>query len=259
MIFMNKKDINMKRFIYNRWVRLLLLILFLIFLMAIVQISKNVLKKYKPHVYYSSMEKAANYYSKYETNIELGMVQGKEGGVYITLTDIAASTQGLDSHIIVINGYSFYTWEKNGVLRYSVAQTIGIPYIDPLVGLDNNYMNKMNTAPGSTEQLVFGTGEELARECAEKTGIEPEFIHYYYNGKQYVVWYIISPDGLDELPDVVSAGKAAISKTTATIIAIFLNTAIILIPIIIILISRKKKKKIPAIHAIKASELNRHS
>ena len=133
--------------------------------------------------YSPTIEMAINKQTHRKLPVKLEIIYGEEGPIYLALDE---------QHTII--AYSFYTKSVEGRMQYRLAHDQSLPYVD-------NCMIKMNTAPGSTEEFVFGVGESLANECSEKTGIEAEFIHFGNDENRYTIWYIISADGLDELPD----------------------------------------------------------
>jgi len=137
--------------------------------------------------YYPDISMAVRRQSSSRNHIELMIVTGDEGVVYIAL-----HAQG---NRIVFSMSSFYTQIVDGSTLYRFAD-------ERTLINEESFMVKMNTVPNSTEQIMLGLGESLAVEVSEKTGIDAIFIHFEHMGEQHSVWYVISPYGLDELPDL---------------------------------------------------------
>ena len=177
--------------------------------------------------YFLDFEIAIAHKSRSKNHITMAVISGEEGTVYIALCDNNS-----------IGAYSFRTKTVNGELLYKVAEEESLSY-------QENYMVKINTAPHSTEQLAFGIGEALAKECSEKTGLKAEFIQFGNAGKLYTVWYIISADGLDELPDL-QRGYSVFEHyppKESYIALIILFGAIIIVVVAIRRSSKPSKKK----------------
>ena len=137
-----------------------------------------------------------------------------------------------------ICAYNFYTRMSNGDIKYKVAKEEGISYSE-------NNMIKMNTAPNSTEQIVIGIGERLVNEISEKTGIAAEFINFGNDDNLFTVWYIISVDGLSELPELILGGTpfdSIIRTEHYIILAILIGLFIAILLIIYFYLKRKKKR-----------------
>lgn len=138
--------------------------------------------------YYSSCEEAIRHYEGTKKIVEVITIKGQEGTVAVYLY------QGKS-----VYAYNFDTRIKNNTIQYRVAKKMGL-------FVQGDCFIKMNTVPKSTEELIFGTGEDLAKNCSENTGINAEFIQFELDGKTYTIWYIISPTGLNELPNVQMNG-----------------------------------------------------
>ena len=134
--------------------------------------------------YYSDIESAVKSQARYSDYVAWTTVTGEEGVVYVVLL---ADTRA-------IGLYNFHTKVTDGNTLYRLADE------DVLLHREY-YMIKMDTAPNSTEQVVFGVGESFAAEISEKAGIDAVFIPFEHGGNQYPAWFIISADGLDILPD----------------------------------------------------------
>lgn len=100
----------------------------------------------------------------------------------------------------------------------------------------------MNTAPSSTEQIVFGIGETLANSCAEKTGSNAEFVHFKNAENQYAIWYIISENGLDQLPALqLNNGVWEKFSSAQNYIALLISVGLIIIVVASIYLKKKAK------------------
>ena len=163
----------MKKLTRMQWIGIIL---------AVVILAPHLVYFVRSLQYYPDIETAAKNHSNYKIHFKMATIVGDEGIVYIALSDYDT-----------IIAYSFKTKTEAGNVLYNVAKETRIKYKD-------NHMVKINTAPDSTEQLVFGTSKALADEYAQKTGINAEYIHFGNEENQYTIWYIISANGLDELP-----------------------------------------------------------
>ena len=179
--------------------------------------------------YYSDIETAVKNNSRSKSHIKIATIAGQEGRIYIALCDNNA-----------VGAYNFHTKFVNGDVLYKVANEVTIPY-------EENSMAKMNTAPGSTEQIAFGIGETLSKTCGKKTGLNAEFIHFGNDENQYTIWHIISVDGLDELPalqinDMVWSNMVWESGLSADHY-IALAVLLVLIALLIVVIYLKKRNR----------------
>lgn len=168
--------------------------------------------------YFYDMDTAIQWKKKGKSAVKLTTVVTDNATVYFELGDYNT-----------IQAYNFDTKKINNKTLYRVGDKTGIV-------IDEANMEKMHTAyNGSKEQIAYGIGEKLAQECTAKTGKMPTFVPFEHNGKQYVLWYIISKDGLPELPEFIMDGVAFNERVSAEnivvivvlIISLFIIGAII--------------------------------
>jgi len=114
---------------------------------------------------------------------ELTVINGEEGIVYIGIGDNNS-----------ITAFNFHIRESNGETSYRIGSEIAL-YIGEI------WVRKINTAPGSTEQVFFGMERESAQEFAERTGKEVNFVAFMHFGTQHELWYMISSEGFPDLPE----------------------------------------------------------
>jgi len=189
--------------ISKRWIFIALIVL------AVLLMIPTMAHYIASNRYYPDVETAVINTTTSKNLVEIATVMGEEGVVYIAFGDN-------DS----ILAYTFYTRIMNGNVTYKLARGVTLKAY-----LDNNAI-KMDTTPGSTEQIVLVIGQALANEYAKKTGIHAEYIPFEHDGNQYAIWYIISANGLEELPDLqlsadgVSSAVFEKSLTTDNYIAL---------------------------------------
>lgn len=194
-------------------------------ILAVVVIAPNLVNYVFSIPYYSDIEVAVGNRTSSKNHVKIATIMGIEGIVYIGLFDYNT-----------ISAYNFHTKTVNGDMLYKVAKKMGLSYVE-------NCMVKINTAPRSTEQIVFGIGEALANECAKKTGINAKFITFENDENRYTIWYIISADGLDELPALqLNNGVWESFPSARNYIAIIICAGLI-IAIAIVVYWKKRRRK----------------
>ena len=138
---------------------------------------------------------------------------------------------------IIYNGISvsvIHSGEQNGQTMYRVGNGTSVM-------ISETSMMKMNTIPDSAEQIAFGIGREAAQEFVELSGIEAEFISFEHRGNQYEMWYIISIEGLAELPDFRMQGINSYEFPDNRYAIIFFITILLMFVVAIYYKSKKTK------------------
>ena len=145
-------------------------------------------------MYYPDTDTAVENYGKKFSYFNIDFTTEKPKGKNITIIE---GEEGIVcfsiSPIETIWVYNFDTRIKNENTEYKVAQFYGIS--EPLIA-------KIRTALGSNEQILYGIDYKTYEVCYNKTGKEGEFVHFEYNENWYSFWYIISPNGFNELSDM---------------------------------------------------------
>ena len=178
------------------------------------------------HLYMPDMETAIKWKMKFEQKskrrpiTEIITIEGEEGIVYL----------GKDDRNVIYS-FNFDVKLSNGERLYRVSH-------EERMGAAENNMVVIPTAyNGSTEEIIYGTGRKLARECTAKTGKEATFISFEHDGDQYELWYIMSPSGLPELPHVIMNGTSfnkRLSEETHLVIMAIVTLAVVGIAVVII-------------------------
>jgi len=172
-----------------------------------------------PRLYYHDVETAISRKMMFNSGevkkpiTTLTTINTAEGVVYI----VQDSQQ-------VVYALNFDIKKAGTETLYRVGDVIGISTVD-------DCMEKMHTVQyGSSEEILFGSGEDLMNECEGTTGQDASLITVEQNGQQKQIWYIIGTDGLPQFPDIqIRGSNFTVSKSWPDTISIIISLVVVFI------------------------------
>ena len=96
---------------------------------------------------------------------------------------------------------NYHTKDRNGKIMYRATPrqwTTGFLNEQFAVKYYNTF-NRINQKP-ETEKVAYGIGREWGEKYSELTGIEATYVPFYYESKEYLLWYIIGKEEVEKVP-----------------------------------------------------------
>jgi len=147
----------------------------------------------------------------YSPNMESALERGWIGYEVKIITIIPTENYAVAVYESATTGVriaNFRTRERNGqiVYRRMVVDHYPIVGLHPHV-MVNTFYNVNRPARRLTteerlaaEKVAVGIGQEWGEYYSEITGIQAQFVPFYWNRQEYVLWYIVGRENLNDVP-----------------------------------------------------------